>query len=166
MKKTLFVAALFFIFSAFAEEVQAQNYDSAIGLRLGYPSSVSYKMFLNDSHAVEGYVSYRRNSGWSWIGISAAYQVHSPIDAVDGLQWYWGGGAGAYIWTFNDTSGFYDNYGTTSFGIQGYLGLDYTFANVPINVSIDWVPTYFLNGYGDGFGADNGAIAVRYILSE
>jgi hypothetical protein len=35
-----------------------------------------------------------------------------------------------------------DNY--YEVGVSGVLGLDYTFDNIPLNVSVDWAPTFVL----------------------
>ncbi len=166
LKTLIFTLALSFLATSF---IQAQGYNSAVGLRLGVPASVSYKMFINDSgHALEGYVSFRSQKSfgarYSWIGVNAAYQVHNEISSVDGLYWYYGGGASAFFWNFdNDFIGGSDQ-SSVSFGLQGYLGLDYKLANTPVNFSADWVPTFFLNGYGNGFGGGYGAFAVRYTI--
>jgi hypothetical protein len=79
-------------------EAVAQDYKSAVGLRLGSPLAVSYKTFISESSAIEGYVGYRGFSGFSWITINGAYQIHNDISSVDGLQWYYGGGAGVQLW--------------------------------------------------------------------
>jgi hypothetical protein len=162
----LFILTLFCCGLAFSS-LQAQGYEKAIGLRLGYPVSISYKMFLNNSNnAIEAFVNYRSQKvfsyGWTRVGVGAAYQVHNPISEVDGLQWYYGGGASLYFWTYDDGFADFADEANLSLGIQGYLGLDYKFANAPVNLSLDWVPTFYISGYGDGFGADNGALAVRY----
>lgn len=161
-----FVLTLFCVSLAFTS-LQAQDYQKAIGLRFGYPVSLSYKMFLNGSNnAVEAFVNYRSRKvfsyGWTRVGIGGAYQVHNPIASVYGLQWYYGGGASLYFWSYDDGFADFDDEANISFGIQGYLGLDYTFPNAPVNLSIDWVPTIFINGYGSGFGAGGGALAARY----
>ena len=167
----LFVLTL--LICAFAAgNLQAQGYEKAVGLRLGYPVSATYKMFLNDSNnAIEAFVGYRSDKvlgfGWSWINVGAGYQVHNDLSSVtEGLQWYYGGGASVYFWSFDDGFSDFADESSLAFGILGFLGLDYKFANAPVNISIDWVPSIFLNGYGSGFGADNGALAVRYTFQE
>ncbi|MFZ1257293.1 MAG: hypothetical protein WAR77_13120, partial [Saprospiraceae bacterium] len=57
-----------------------------------------------------------------------------------------------------------NDFSSSSFGLSGCLGLDYKFADYPINLSADWIPTFFINGFGDGFGAGYGALAVRYVF--
>ncbi|MCZ2101597.1 MAG: hypothetical protein LC107_08685 [Chitinophagales bacterium] len=157
--KTKFLTVLAFVFM-FALTSNAQDYKSAIGLRLGSPLSVSYKTFLSDKGAFEGVVGFRSYTYYSWVNIGAYYQVHNDIPNVSGLRWYYGGGANIYFWSWD--SAFLDSGSNTSFGISGVLGLDYKFADIPLNVSADWIPTFFLNGYGNGFGAGYGALAARY----
>lgn len=151
--------------------LSAQEYTSSVGLRLGVPASVSYKMFLGgSSNAVEVFASYRRRNfvgstyNWTQFGVSGGYQIHKDIPSVDGLLWYFGAGAGVYFYNYSDAVYFGDA-STTSIGILGFLGLDYAFSGVPVNLSVDWIPAFFINGFSNGFGAGNGAVTVRYILN-
>lgn len=170
MKKILW-STLFFIFCFVGTNLQAQEYQSAVGLRLGSPASISYKTFLGGSqNALEVFAGtkgektsvFGSNYGWRWFTVGAAYQLHQPLELgdIDALNWYWGFGGSAYFWSFDD--GFFADESTTSFAAQGYIGVDYSFENAPINLSLDWVPSFFFNGFGSGFGADYGALSVRY----
>ena len=141
---------------------QAQDYKSAIGLRFGSPSSISYKTFISEKAAFEGVVGFRSYSAYSWVNIGAYYQVHNEISSVSGLKWYYGAGANLYFWSYD--TGFAGD-GSTSIGISGVLGLDYKFDEIPLNLSVDWIPTFFVNGYGSGFGGGYGALAARYTLN-
>jgi len=144
--------------------IQAQDFDSAIGLRLGTPSSITYKKFISQSAALEGIASYRGLIGSSWVSLGAAYQIHNDIESIPQFQWYYGGGASVFFWSYSDNI-FVDE-ASTSFGIQGYLGISYTLANTPINFSLDWVPNFFLNGFSSGLSGDRGSLAVRYVLGR
>jgi len=156
MKRILFtIAASFFL----TVGLLAQDFDSAIGLRLGLPTSVTYKKFISETNALEGYVGFRSFTGASFITFSGAYQIHKDIEDVDRLQYYYGGGASLFLWNLD----FGD--GTTSIGLQGYVGLSYTLEGTPLNISIDWIPTVFINGvagFGNGFGGGYGTIARRW----
>ncbi|MBK8625236.1 MAG: hypothetical protein IPN86_06655 [Saprospiraceae bacterium] len=153
------VIALLFVTSV----SQAQDYKSAVGLRLGSPLSVSYKTFISEKGAFEGVAGFRSYSGYSWFNVGAYYQHHNEIASVDGLKWYYGAGANVYFWSWE--SNFIDPGSTTSIGISGVLGLDYKFSDYPVNLSADWIPTFFINGYGNGFSGGYGALAVRYTLN-
>ena len=162
MMKKIFFAA--FLLLALAHAGNAQNYKSAIGARLGYPFSLSLKTFINERGAIEAFAGYRGWTGYHWYNVGATYQHHSALgDVADGLSWYAGGGASAYFWRFNN--GFFnDNAGSTSIGILGVIGLDYKFPEAPFNLSLDWMPVFFVNGYGNGFGGAYGGLSARYVF--
>lgn len=158
--KTITKVLTLFVALTFAQAAYSQTYNSAIGLRFGYPTSVSYKKFFKGSTAFEGIVGFRGYTGYSWINIAAALQKHNAISSTEGLSWYYGAGAGVYLYSFD----FATTESSTSFGVSGYLGLDYKFADIPLNLSVDWVPTFFLSGYGSGFGGGYGGLSARYVL--
>lgn len=173
MKSLLRITLILALVIGGLSTAKSQDYTSSVGLRLGSPIAASYKMFLGgSSNALEAFVSYRSYSntvlgtryGWTWIGVGAAYQIHKDIPSVDGLMWYFGGGASVVFYSYDE---FYaDDNDNLAIGIQGNLGLDYKFADLPINLSVDWVPTFYINGFNNGFGAGYGALSVRYVLSE
>jgi hypothetical protein len=166
MKKQ-FAVLFFFAIGLFAAfNANGQNYNSAIGARLGSPLALSYKKFISESGAIELYGAYRGYSGYSWFSINGAYQVHNDFPNLDNLQWYIGGGAGVYFFNFGNAF-VNDNYATTRIALQGYLGLEYTFDDVPLSISADWIPTIFLNkGYGNSFGSGYAGLGVRYVLGR
>ena len=160
MKKVIFTLAMAmgFTFAAYS-----QDYNSAIGLRLGYPTSVSYKKFISEKGAIEAFAGFRSYSLYNWFNVGGLYEHHGALPSIaDGLSWYFGGGASVFFWSYDD--GFVGD-GSTSVGILGTLGLDYKFEDAPINISVDWLPIFFLNGYGDSFGGRYGALSVRYVLN-
>jgi hypothetical protein len=164
MKNLICIAMLTFCCMAATNYLQAQDYKAAVGARLGYPLSASIKYFISEKSALEGYVGTRGYSGYRWANVSGAYLFHQPIEGVEELKWYVGGGASVYFWTYDFGIG--EGFGSTSFGVQGYGGLEYTFEEVPLTISADWVPTIFFNSYASGFGYGYGSLAVRYILKR
>ena len=160
MKNLLLV--LVFLFGTFSVS-QAQDYNSAVGLRFGYPLSVTYKTFLNETAAAEVYAGFRNYAFYKEFRVNAAYLLHNEISSVDRLKWYYGAGPGLAFYSYDSLFG--GDEGGISLTISGYLGLEYTLDGTPLSFSVDWVPTYFLGGFGSGFGADNGALSVRYVLS-
>jgi hypothetical protein len=168
MRNKIIIAMVFCLLFVFSKaDAQVQDYKSAIGLRLGYPISISYKTFINDNAALEGYAGFRGYSYYSWFNVGALYQYHKPIESVDGLAWYFGGGANVFFWNYDNT--FYpnsDDFSSVSFGISGVIGLDYKFADIPLNLSVDWLPTFIIGGeFLSGFGGNYGALSARYILN-
>ncbi len=161
MKKALLTLSLIVCFAA-AMYGQSE-YKSAIGLRFGYPVSLSYKTFISEPGAIEAFVGFRSWSGYSRISLGALYQHHMQFPDVEGLKWYFGGGASVGFNNYSDSA--YDDESTFGIGIIGCLGLDYKFANAPVNLSLDWTPTVIIGGYGDGFGAGYGALSARYVLN-
>ncbi len=164
MKKLLFALAVV-ICCVFTAQGQS-TYKTSVGLRFGYPLSVSLKHFLNEKNALEGFIGYRRWSVYaSDFRVGGLFLVHNPITSVEGLQWYYGGGATAIFWNYDDLFYANDDYGSLNVGIMGEIGLDYKFAGLPLNLSVDWVPTFVIGrGAYDGFRADAGALSARYTL--
>ncbi|MFK7980326.1 MAG: hypothetical protein AB8G86_10120 [Saprospiraceae bacterium] len=150
-----------FLFSGF---LQGQLYDAVAGLRLGAPLSISYKKIINENKALEGYVGTRGKNGYRFLNISGAYQRIEPIDlgGIEELYYYYGGGASIYFWSFKEEG---NNQSATP-GLQGYLGLEYTFSDRPINLTLDWVPTLFLSGHLSGLRGGYLSLGVRYVLTR
>ncbi len=172
MKNLLRLSVLLIFVIGGISTSNAQAYKSAIGLRAGSPLAATYKHFLNESSAVELFATYRSNTarfvgvnyGWSWIGIGGSYLFHNPLEGIEGLTYFYGGGASVQFYSYDGSV--YDDEDNISFGIHGKIGLDYAFDDIPLNVSLDWAPTIYIGGYGRGFGAGYGALSVRYILSR
>lgn len=165
--KTQFKAVCLFIAFLFCTLGLSAQYGTSVGLRLGSPTSLSLKHFISESNALEAYVGFRSYSwGSNWVGINGAYLRHQELDEItEGLTWYVGGGLGVYFWNYDDF--FFDNYSTTTIGLQGYAGVEYTFDSVPLAISIDWIPTFFVGTtYLSSFGARYGSLGVRYIFNE
>lgn len=127
MKKFLAVLA---ITLCIGHSSKAQDYSTAIGIRLA-PSAAfvgagfTIKHFIKENNAVEGILGI----GNGGISIGGLYEWHNPINTVENLQWF--AGAGAYVAFLNSTS---------AIGATGIVGLDYKFAEIPLNISLDWKP--------------------------
>jgi len=164
MKKLLFLLCAGFLFSS--TNLTAQNFESAVGARLGIPLSVSYKMFLNESDAVEGYAGISSRPFYNEARVAVAYQRHNSFDLdaeLAPLQWYYG--AGASVGFYNYALDYVGNSGGIGLGISGYLGLQYAFDDIPLEITVDWVPTIGIGSTGGrGFGAGYAGAGVRYIL--
>lgn len=157
MKRTIFFG-LILLFSFSAQNATSQTYDNAIGLRLGWGVGLTGKHFLNDQSAVEAIVHFG-GAYTSYFQITGLYQVHNPLDEVfSGLQWYYGGGGFVGLWGGDNSTN------SARIGIAGNIGLDYAFDDIPLNISLDWIPSFALVGFGNGFAGTTGGLVVRYIL--
>jgi hypothetical protein len=145
-------AALFFATALFSQGKSApsSSYRTALGVKVWDGGGISFKHFLSGKNALE-LVGYFWNRGTRITGL---YEIHGPISGATGLQWYIG--PGAHI-------GFYNTkFGDGSFiGVDGVLGIDYKFSGAPINISLDWQPSF---EFGDnrGFVGSWGGLGIRF----
>ncbi len=147
----------FIILLSIASLSQAQSksssgssYRTALGVKVWDGGGISFKHFVSDNNAIE-LIGYFWNKG---MRITGLYEIHGPITGASGLQWYIG--PGAHIGFYNTKNG------DGSFaGIDGVLGLDYKFNGAPINISLDWQPSFEF-GAGRGFVGSWGGLGIRY----
>lgn len=128
----------------------SNSYKTAIGVKF-YPTGVTLKTFVMPNAAFEA-IGYFWDEG---TRITALYEYHHNLSANGNLKWYIGPGAhvGFYKPAYFD--------GGTTFGVDGVLGLDYKFPGIPINVSLDWQPSYEFGDYA-GFSGDWGGIGLCF----
>lgn len=152
---------LLLFFAASAQLANAQAYQTSIGLRAGVAPGITLKHFVNPNAAFEGILTTRGKG----INITGLYEWHGPLGEVPNFFWYVGGGAHIGFWDDNSYSR--DEPFTGSYfiiGLDGILGMEYTFEEIPLNLSLDWKPTINIIERS-GFWGDELAISVRYIIS-
>ncbi len=156
MKRTILITT-FLILAATG--INAQEYSTGIGIRGGSAYGLTIKHFTGERSAFEGILTSR----WRGFIITGLYEIHNIAFDVPGLNWYYGFGAHVGFWNNGYNPWFDNNNNNTVLGIDGILGLEYSFADVPFNISLDWKPALNLSGHS-GFWGDNGALSVRYIF--
>lgn len=156
MRKTFLIifSALFIttVSQAQSRSTQSSSYQTALGVKVWNDGAgISLKHFFSGSNNAGELVGYFWNQGTRLTGL---YEIHGPINGADGLKWYIG--PGVHI-------GFYDTkHGNGTFaGIDGVLGLDYKFNGAPINISLDWQPSFEF-GTNRGFVGSWGGLGIRY----
>ncbi len=158
MKKLFILITLVAIItSANAQKMaMGSTYKTAIGVKF-YPGSISVKSFTKPNLALEG-LAYFWNYGTRFTGL---YEIHGNITGVEGLKYYVG--PGAHIGYFNDhwKNSFPARAGGLMFGVDGVLGLDYKLKGAPIDVSLDWQPSFNFVGY-NYFEGGWGGLGIRY----
>lgn len=158
MKKIAVIGLILFCLISISN---AQDYKTGIGLRGGFDYGLTVKHFVSDKSALEFLLASR----WRGFEVTGLYEVHNQIGNVDRLKWFFGFGAHVGFWNGDYTHDYWGYPGThyTVVGLDGILGLEYSFKEVPINLSLDWKPALNFIGY-TGFWADGGALSIRYIF--
>jgi hypothetical protein len=126
------------------------TYKTAIGVKV-VPFAVTFKTFVG-----------RRNRAFELLGdfndgfrLTALYEFHGDLTSTGNLKWYIGGGAHGGYYDKGEVDGI-------MFGIDAVAGLDYKFAHLPINLSLDWQPAFEFITPGTEFQGGRGGIAVRF----
>lgn len=136
---------------------QAQEYQTAAGLRAGVPYGGTIKHFISDEAAFEGIIGSR----WSGFTLVGLYEIHQSIGEVEGLYVFYGGGAHFSSYRGYRWAGNYYRNNTTLIGIDGIIGLDYKIPDVPLNFSLDWKPVFHFVEYA-AFWPHESALSIRY----
>jgi hypothetical protein len=156
MKKIIVTLALtiFLVVSA-----TGQDYRTSLGLRAGYPYGLTVKHFLNKTNAIEGVLA----SSWGGFVITGLYENEHWTGEYPGLNWFWGVGAHIGFWDAGRNPNIDEAYVGSVIGADAILGLEYTFDEIPLNLSIDLLPSVNLIGH-TGWGGIFGALSVRYVF--
>lgn len=155
MKKTcLSIAFLLAMFAATAQNKTASSltYKSAFGVKIWNGGGLTLKTFLDTKNALE-FTGFFRGQGFR---VGAAYLIHGDLNSEGNLKWYFGPGAHVGFYKFDNQP---DDDGTY-FGVSGVIGVDYKFKELPINLSLDWQPTFEFSG--KAYFEPWGGLSVRY----
>ncbi|HEY0177954.1 MAG TPA: hypothetical protein VGC08_16340 [Pedobacter sp.] len=135
---------------------KAQGYDNAIGGRFGAANGLTFKTTLGDNKMIDLIANFRSTDEYKYFRLTGLYEIYNPINNAAGLSWYYGigGSIGSAKYRPSNSSDLY-------LSADGVLGLDYKFADAPINLSLDWKPAIELapNTSFDGSGV---AISLRF----
>lgn len=158
MKKIAFTVLLIFC-SYFISS--AQDYNTGIGLRGGFAQGITIKHFVSSKSAFEGIIASR----WRGVQLTGLYEIHGRAFNAERLKWFIGFGGHVGFWNGDNTNEYWGDPGTsyTVIGVDGILGLEYNFREVPINIGLDWKPAFNIFGHS-GFWADGGALSIRFIF--
>ncbi len=153
MLKRNFVVILFVCFICTLSQnanCQTNRYKNAIGIKVWDGAGITFKHFIDEKSAAE-FIGFFWSQGTRLTGL---YELHFDIPNSAGLQWYIG--PGTHLGFYNTKNG-----DGVFVGIDGVLGLDYKFTNAPLNLSLDWQPSFEF-GTGRGFAGSWGGLGIRY----
>lgn len=160
-----FLALVIALLVGTSAQMQAQDYKTAIGLRLGYQYGLSVKHFFKPPWAFEILAS-TRGGGRRWGGhfggtLTCLFEYHGQLGK--GFFWYAGGGLHVSRWYGGHYRGRWDRDDRYYMvvGLDGVLGIEYKFSGAPIALALDWKPEFDLAG-GWWFGGDGLALTVRF----
>ncbi|MFA6589794.1 MAG: hypothetical protein WCS66_05575 [Bacteroidales bacterium] len=151
MKKIILVLAVCLLgFTA----TFAQN--KAIGLRGGYGFEITYQQPIGDANRLEADLGLGAFNG---LNIAAIYQWVWSLESIglpEGFKWYAGPGADLYLGLGNNSA-----FPGLSAGVGGQIGIEYSFSEIPLQLSIDYRPMWMFGnfGYYNGYAG-----AIRYIF--
>lgn len=153
----MFIVAICLLgISAVQAQSMGSDYKTALGFKV-YPGAISIKHFTKSNVAIEG-LGYFWNYGSRITGL---YEFHGNVNGAPGLKWYAGPGAHIGFWNDKWKNEYSNRDNGVAIGIDGVLGLDYKIKGAPINLSIDWQPSFNLIGY-NYFEGGWGGLAMRY----
>jgi hypothetical protein len=151
MKKIIFLLATLFIVQInYAQNKTAESltYKTAAGVKVWDGAGLTLKTFIADKAALE-FIGFFNKNG---VRITGLYEYHGELNTEGNLKWY--AGPGAHVGLYKGSN--------TAFGVDGVVGLDYKFTNLPLNISLDWQPTFeFFSGNSQFYGGWGG-LGVRY----
>jgi opacity protein-like surface antigen len=146
--KTSFTVLILFLTTSFF----SQNYKMAIGFKGGYPGygSLNAKKSISNSDYLEasigGFGRYPYNVGFN---VQIDYERMQALE--EGFSFYYGGGV-----LLGLTSSIFH------LAPKALLGLEYNFEDLPLNISIDTGPYFFISPkIGFIWG---GGLALRYAI--
>jgi len=156
MKKIVFAVVL--LMSTWSSTYgQLTGYKTAAGIRIGNSSGITGKMGLGGRLVLEGTLTTR----WSGVNLSLLAEVANPIVDTQGLGWYLGGGAHIGFWDSPEDP---EKVNKLFIGVDGIIGMEYTFTDIPLNLSFDWKPMF--NILSDAYFAwDEFALSVRFVIN-
>jgi|SRR6476620_9479706 len=139
----LFVVACFLSFSGYSQST-GSSYRTAVGVKI-YPGAITLKHFIKNDVALEGLASF-----WNYgFRVTGLYEYHGNINDVNGLKWYIGPGAHLGFYDDDWRDRYPDRDKGVDLGVDGVLGLDYKIKGAPINLSLDWQPSFTIISHTD-----------------
>ncbi|MDQ6762367.1 MAG: hypothetical protein M3015_07040 [Bacteroidota bacterium] len=150
-KTTLMIFALILLAAA---GVKAQEYQTAFGAKFytgnGSVGGLNIRHSTAEHTALEGSLLFYSGG----VGLEGLYEYQGPVAGAEGLQYFVGGGGFLGFGTGNRS--------TTNFALRLTGGVDYKFADAPIDVSLGFDPFFYL---APTSGSDlRLGIGIRYIF--
>ncbi len=156
MRKIIYSFTLicFLTFAGFA-----QDYNTGIGIRAGTSNGLTIKHFISTNSLIEGIFATR----WQGYNFTGLYQIYKQAFNTDRLNWFYGFGGHIGSYQGDEHRRFDNDRQYWLLGIDGIIGMEYNFTEIPFNISLDWKPAI---DFSSGFypWGDELAFSLRYIF--
>jgi len=137
------------------------DYRTSIGVRGAPSSGLTLKHFATNNVSYEGILSTR----WGGFTLTGLYQLNQQAFGTQKWNFFYGVGGHVGYWDGNQNHPWFDDDDDyVVAGIDGIIGLEFTFESIPFNASLDWKPAFNIASY-TGFWVDEIAISLRYIIN-
>ena len=156
------VVAIFMVGFATAPVLSQRDYETGIGLRAGVSYGLTVKHFMRDDRAWEGILTTR----WQGFLLTGLYELHQDAFHTANFNFFYGPGIHFGEWSGNiphHHQWFDDENNHIAIGIDGIIGLEYTFDEIPFSISLDWKPSLNLAEHA-AFLADEAGFSIRYVI--
>lgn len=157
MKKMFFALAL--VVSSLGASF-AQSNGQTLGLRLGYPTELSFQTSLSNATRLELGLGVRDYDYGTNFSLSGVHQWVWDLSSLsDGFNWYAGIGGQLGVYSNNNKSYF-------PLALLGQIGIEYNF-KIPLTLSLDYRPAFQLTDVYEGeraFIGDGICLGLRYRL--
>jgi len=166
MKKLLFTTLLVICIISISN---AQGYKTGVGLRAGFSAGglrsgsltgLTIKHFISPKSAFEGLLTTK----WKGLEVTGLYEIYNHPFETKRLNLYTGIGGHICFYDGDNLPWTADSKNVTAIGLDGILGLEYSFLKAPVNISLDWKPDFTHIERVHDFSVLVGGLSIRYIF--
>lgn len=158
------IGVLLILFSISSSAQMAKN---ALGLRFSGSSEiqsvgveVSYQQNFSDLNRIEADLGFTNSTAVDVFRLAAFYHWVYPLE--EGFRWYVGPGGGIGAIDYNTPAPSESN-SSVFLILGGQGGIEYVFDEIPLQLSLDLRPEFFIGNLDDNLGIDLG-LSARYLF--
>ncbi|SOE21693.1 hypothetical protein SAMN06298216_2149 [Spirosomataceae bacterium TFI 002] len=137
------------------------QYQSAFGLRYNGGLGLTGKFNVKNNNALEAILTGYGNG----VNLTMLWEKHMSAFSSSKWRWYVGPGGHMGYWTsgYNKKWRPYAYESGINVGLDGIVGLEHTFSEIPLNISIDWKPSLNLIP-SPNLGINNIGVSGRFVI--
>ena len=153
--KMIFKSVLLILIVLGLNQAIAQENQKQAGFRFGNTTGFTGRIITEDNFAFESILGFRSGG----LQIYGLFENRKPVyfNRVENMYLYFGAGAHIGFVKWNEYDKYYDPYHSyyddnydwhvgAAFGLDGMLGMEYSFVSAPISLAVDFKPFFELYG--------------------